>query len=106
MTDLAGIVYFAATVAVIGFQLALAAGAPWGEVAMGGRYPGRFPPALRVTAAVQAVILAMLAEVVLDAAGAVPLGWTEALPWLPWLPVVFAALSVFVNAISPSTRER
>jgi hypothetical protein len=61
---------------------------------------------MRVTAAVQAVILALLALVVLDAAGAVPLGWTEALPLLSWLPVVFAALSVLVNAISPSPRER
>jgi hypothetical protein len=106
MTGLAGVVYLVASVAVIGFQLALAAGAPWGELAMGGRYPGRFPRAMRVTAAVQAVILALLALVVLDAAGAVPLGWTEALPLLSWLPVVFAALSVLVNAISPSPRER
>jgi hypothetical protein len=106
MIVLAGVVYLAASVAVIGFQLALAAGAPWGELAMGGRYPGRFPPAMRVAAVVQTTILALLALIVLDAVGAVPLGWAEALPWLPWLPVAFAALSVFVNAISPSPRER
>lgn len=34
----------------IAFQLALALGAPWGEYAMGGRYPGRFPPGLRLAA--------------------------------------------------------
>jgi hypothetical protein len=106
MTAIAGVVYLVASVAVIGFQLALAAGAPWGELAMGGRYPGRFPPAMRVTAVVQALILAVLALVVLDAVGVVPLGWTDALPWLSWLPVAFAALSVLVNAISPSPRER
>jgi hypothetical protein len=106
MTGFAGVVYLVASVAVIGFQLALAAGAPWGELAMGGRYPGRFPPAMRAAAVVQAAILTLLALVVLDAAGAVPLGWTEAFPWLPWLPVVFATLSVVVNAISPSPRER
>jgi hypothetical protein len=106
VTYLAAVIYLAASIAVIVFQVALAAGAPWGELAMGGRYPGRFPPAMRVAAVVQAVVLALLAVVVLDAAGAVSLGWTEAVPWLVWLPVVFSALSVLVNAISPSPRER
>ena len=106
LTYLAALAYVMATVVVVGFQLALAAGAPWGELAMGGRYPGRFPPAMRVAAVVQAVILALLAVVVVDAAGFLELGWTAALPWLAWIPVVFSALSVFVNAISPSPRER
>jgi hypothetical protein len=95
-----------ATVVAVAFQLALAAGAPWGELAMGGRYPGRFPPPMRVLAVLQATILAGLALIVLDAAGVVAFGWTASLPWLAWAPVVFAALSVLVNAISPSPRER
>ena len=44
--------------------------------------------------------------VVMDAAGLIELGWTTTLPWLAWVPVVFSALSVLVNAISPSPRER
>ena len=43
---------------------------------------------MRVAAVVQAVVLALLALVVLDAAGVVALGWTAALPWLVWVPVV------------------
>ena len=39
-TQLAAIVYALATAVVVGFQVALAAGAPWGEYAMGGRFPG------------------------------------------------------------------
>jgi hypothetical protein len=103
---LAVLAYVVATVVVVAFQLALAAGAPWGELAMGGRFPGRFPPPMRVVAIVQAGVLVLLALVVLDAAGVVDLGWTSALPWLRWAPVVFAAVSVVVNAISPSPRER
>jgi hypothetical protein len=50
VTQLAAIVYTLATAVVVGFRLALAAGAPWGEYAMGGRFPGRFPPAMRAAA--------------------------------------------------------
>jgi hypothetical protein len=106
VTYLAVLAYIMATVVAVAFQLALAAGAPWGELAMGGRYPGRFPPPMRVLAVLQATILAGLALVVLDAAGVVALGWTESMPWLAWVPVVFAALGVLVNALSPSLRER
>ena len=73
---------------------------------MGGRIPGRFPPAMRVAAVVQAVVLGMLALVVLDAAGLVALGWTAALPWLAWLPVVVSALSAVMNAATRSAVER
>ena len=103
---LAAIVYTIATAAVVGFQVALAAGAPWGDRAMGGRFPGRFPPAMRVAAAVQAVVLALLALVVLDAGGVLSLGWVAALPWLAWVPVVVSALSLVMNAASRSRAER
>ncbi len=56
-------------VGVIAFQVALAAGAPWGAIAMGGAFPGQFPPELRVAAVVQAVLLAGLALVVLARVG-------------------------------------
>jgi len=48
----AAVVYaFFSAVACL-FQLALALGAPWGKLAMGGAFPGRFPPKLRILAAV------------------------------------------------------
>lgn len=105
-TQLAAIAYALATAVVVGFQVALAAGAPWGEYAMGGRFPGRFPPAMRAGAVVQAVVLALLALVVMDAAGLVALGWTAALPWLIWVPVVVSALSAVMNAATRSAVER
>jgi hypothetical protein len=104
--SLAAIVYAIVIVGVIAFQLALAAGAPWGEFAMGGAYPGQFPPELRVAAVVQAVILAGLALVVLARAGIMLPNWSKASRRLIWVVVVFSALSLVLNTITPSVRER
>ena len=106
MIQAAAILYALATLAVVGFQLALAAGAPWGEYAMGGRTTGRFPPPMRVAAVIQAVLLGVLALVVLDKAGAISLGWSAALPWLAWVPVVVSVLSAVMNAATRSRVER
>src|SRR5688572_29575095 len=91
---------------VVAFQLALALGAPWGEYAMGGAYPGRFPPPLRVAAVVQAVVIGLLAVVVLSAAGLVLPDLAAAIPWLVWVPVVVSAVAVVLNSISRSAGER
>ena len=103
---LAAFVYVGVSLVIIAFQLALAAGAPWGEFAMGGAYPGQFPPELRVAAVVQAVILALLALVVLARAGVMLPNWSKASRWLIWVAVVFSALSLVLNTITPSARER
>ena len=59
-------------------RLTLATGAPWGEFAMGGAYPGQFPPELHVAAVVQAVVLALLALVILARAGIALPKWRRA----------------------------
>ncbi len=102
----AAVIYALATLVVVGFQLALAVGAPWGAYAMGGRFPGRFPPAMRAGAVVQAVLLVLLALVALDRAGVLALGWTAVLPWLAWVPVVVSLASAAMNAASRSPVER
>ena len=90
----------------VAFQLGLALGAPWGGYAMAGRYPGAFPPRLRVAAAVQAALLAFLAIVVLSDAGVALPGIAQAAPWLIWAPVAFSAVSLVLNVITPSAGER
>jgi hypothetical protein len=102
----AALVYAVVSVGVIAFQLALAAGAPWGEFAMGGAYPGQFPPELRVAAVVQAVILAGLALIVLACAGVAMPKWSRASHRLVWLAVAFSTLSLVLNLITPSAGER
>jgi len=106
LTTIAALVFAVCAAGVVAFQLALALGAPWGSYAMGGAFPGRFPPPMRVAAAVQGVLIALLAVAVLSAAGLVLPDLAVALPWLVWVVVAVSALAVVLNAISRSAGER
>ena len=106
MSTAAALVFALVTLGAIAFQLALAAGAPWGEYAMGGAFRGKFPPRLRATAVVQALVLGILAAGVLSRAGLVDVPVVRDLPWLAWFAVVFSAVSLVLNAISRSSGER
>lgn len=94
------------TAGVVAFQIALAAGAPWGEFAMGGAFPGQFPLELRIAALVQAALLAGMALVVLARAGLIFPGWSRVSRWLIWFVVASAALSLVLNLATPSAGER
>ena len=87
VTELAAVAYLLATAVAVGFQVALALGAPWGAYAMGGRYPGKLPPVMRLSAALQGVLLAVLALVVLSAAGLVAPSLDAEFPSLIWVPI-------------------
>jgi hypothetical protein len=106
ITTIAALLYTVITAGVIVFQLALALGIPWGAYAMGGAFPGRFPPAMRVAAVVQAFLLALLAGVVLARAGLALPGWAQAATWLIWFVVVFSVVAVILNSITRSAGER
>ena len=103
---MAALVFAVAAGAVVAFQIALALGAPWGRYAMGGAFPDRFPPPMRVAALVQGFLIGALAVTVLSAAGLVLPDLTVAFPWLPWVAVAVSALAVVLNAISRSAGER
>jgi len=102
----AALLYAAVSAGVIAFQFALAAGAPLGAYAMGGAFPGRFPPALRIAALVQAVLIAGTAAVVMSRAGLVLAEWSRASRWLVWVVVAFSGTSLVLNLITPSADER
>ena len=102
----AALLYAAVSAGVIAFQFALAAGAPWGSYAMGGAFPGQFPPALRIAALVQAALIAGMATVVMARAGLVLTEWSRASRWLVWVVVAFSAMSLVLNLITPSAGER
>jgi len=106
LTTIAALLYTVITAGVIAFQLALALGAPWGAYAMGGAFPGRFPPVMRITAVVQAVLLAVMAGVVLARAGLALPGWAQAATWLIWFVVAFSVVAVILNSITHSAGER
>ena len=98
--------YSLVTAAVVIFQLALASGAPWGSYAMGGTVSGEYPPALRVAAVVQAIVLVILAGVVLSRAGVLLPRWRRVSRWAIWIAVAFGVVSLFLNLITPSAGER
>jgi hypothetical protein len=103
---IAGIVYAVLIAVVVVFQIALALGAPWGSYAMGGAYPGQFPPTMRVAALIQAGILLGFAGIVLARAGIALLAWERVSRWLVWVVVAFSVLSLALNLITPSAGER
>ena len=89
------------------FQLALAAGAPWGGAAYGGltEHPG---VELRVSSVVATLVWAAAALVVLKRAGFgtwAPLP-RRALPVAVWVLAGLTAVAIVPNAISPSGLER
>jgi hypothetical protein len=102
----AAVLYAALSIGVVVFQVALAAGAPWGAYAMAGAFPGQLPVALRIAALVQTTLIAGMAVVVLSRAGLVLARWSGGRPWLMWCVVAFAAVGLVLNLITPSAGER
>jgi hypothetical protein len=102
----AALLYATVSAFAVAFQIALASGVPWGEYAMGGAFPGQLPPALRIAALIQALLLVGLAAVVMVRAGLILKGWSQVARRLVWVVVSFAAVSLVVNLITPSAGER
>jgi len=106
IANIAAIVYGTVTLGVAGFQIALAAGAPWGAYAMGGAYPGKFPRKMRVAAIIQALLLTGMAAVVLARAGLLLPEWFQVSRWLIWIVASIMVLGLVLNLITPSAKEK
>jgi len=105
-SSIAAYTFCAFTAFVVVFQLALALGAPWGELAMGGKFPGRFPPKMRVAALVQIVLLVAVAFIVLIRAGLLAEEYYDISRPGIWFVVVLFVVSTILNTITPSKKER
>ena len=91
---------------VILFQLALACGVPWGSLAMGGKYPGKFPLTMRVAALAQVVILSIIGVIILVRSG---VAFPELFPVsknIIWGVVVLNVVGLVANLATPSKWER
>lgn len=102
----AALVYAGISAAVAVFQVALALGAPWGSYAMGGAFPGQYPPSMRIGAVLGAALLALMAGVILSRAGLALPKWSRASRWLVWVIVAYGVVGLVLNLISPSGGER
>jgi hypothetical protein len=105
-SEIAAHVFTLLVVIVIGFQLALAAGKPWGHLTWGGRFPGRLPDRMRGVAVFSAILLAAFATIIEIRAGTFLLEWQAISRALAWVVVAYCALGVVANAITPSRWER
>lgn len=106
ITQIAANLYLILTGIVVLFQSALAAGAPWGHLAMGGKYPGKFPTRVRILSVLNTAILLALGGVV-GARAELFLPEMRALSeWAIWIVVVFGGLSVLANLATSSKPER
>jgi hypothetical protein len=103
---LAAKIFIALTTVVVAFQLALAAGAPWGELTMGGAFPGRLPLRMRLAAVGSAVLLGGFGLVVAARAGLALPRWRRPAGRLIWVVVAYTVVGVGLNAATPSARER
>lgn len=107
MARLAATAYAVLILGVVAFQLAVAAGAPWGEFTQGGATSGVLPTAGRLVALLSACLLGVLAMAVLGRAGIGPWRAKRRLSTaLAWIAVAYAAVAVVVNAATPSAGER
>lgn len=91
---------------VIIFQGCLAAGVPWGKASMGGRYPGKYPPKMRVVAVLNMLVLAFIAAVVLSEANLMFPQLNAISNIGIWIVVGFFAIGTIMNTITPSKIER
>ncbi len=88
------------------FQLALAAGAPWGRFAWGGQHEGVLPAGYRVASAVSVLVYGFVAVLALDRAGVIDVLPDAVSQVGMWIAFALLALGVVMNAISRSKRER
>ena len=99
-------VFVALTAIVVLFQLALAAGVPWGHLTWGGRFPGRLPIRMRAAAVLSAALLVGFAAIVCARAGMASPEWQPLSRRLIWAVVAYCAIGVVANAATPSRWER
>ena len=107
VVTVASLIVVVISLGVFAFQIALVAGAPWGEYTMGGQNKGTLPTQLRVGAAVSAVIMLAQAGHYLAQAGVLPQlldpSWNTVVNWI-WFGFTVAGL--IMNSISRSKKER
>ena len=88
------------------FQISLAAGMPWGSYAMGGKFPGKFPPIMRIASLIQVIILSIIGSIVLIKSGLIFPDWSSFTNAAIWFVVAFSVIATVLNLITRSVWER
>lgn len=94
--------YAAFCLGIIGFQIALICGAPWGHITQGGQRRGALPPRNRKIAGVSALLMALMALSTLGRAGVFSLFPA----WTVWGALIITLFSLIANTVTQSRAER
>jgi len=106
--EAAAIVAVTLLVVLAVFQMALAAGAPWGAAAYGGSRPGVLPKGMRINSLVFGIAIYPICILyVLDAGGVAESSWLPGpRPIVMWALTVLFAIGTVANFASRSRVER
>lgn len=102
----AALAFLALALVVLVFQLAVAAGMPWGELTWGGKFTGKLPGYMRVVAFTSAMLLVAFGLIVSIRAGILFPDWQPISRTLIWFVVAYCMVGVFANAATSSRWER
>lgn len=105
---LAAILATVLLLAITGFQLGLALGAPWGAAAWGGQNPGVLPQPLRIASGVAAlVVYPLIIALVLASARIIDDRWlpVDGTP-IMWALAAVLGVGAVMNFVSRSPPER
>lgn len=91
---------------IILFQLALTIGMPWGAASMGGKFPGKYPPIMRVVSLINIFITSFMAAIVLIKSEIIWLQFKSFANVAIYFVVVFSVVATILNTITPSKIER
>lgn len=94
--------------AIAAFHVAVALGAPWGELTQGGGTSGTLTTSGRIVAAMSCVLAVVMAGAILGRAGQGPLRKRSrrVTTVLAWFTTVYAVVGVVLNLITRSAAER
>ncbi|WP_107038976.1 hypothetical protein [Brumimicrobium mesophilum] len=106
LTSISAIVFCVLTGIVILFQGCLAAGLPWGNASMGGKYPGKYPPKMRFVAVINMLLLTFMGALVLSEANLMFPALKSVAAIGIWVIVAFFVMGTIMNTITPSKIER
>ena len=91
---------------IVLFQLGLTLGMPWGEASMGGKFPGKYPPKMRIVSLINSLILIFIAVIVLVKADLLFPQYKSISNIAIYFVVGFSAVATILNIITPSKIER
>lgn len=93
---------------IAAFQVALALGAPLGDMAWGGRNKGILPTGLRMASAITGLfVYPLIALAILASAGLIEAAWLPVTgPIAMWFLAVLLGIGAVANLVSRSPRER